>query len=473
MVITDDFFDSSLQIHHDQAFALFNQIEKLKLTSYPTPELSNFINELSTICKLILNKFNEVSSYSEIKVYRQSLNNLQQIVSYLSQANTTHNPMEVMIPAKELILRFGDETLFFTQPVWILNYAIGDVWTKLSENIVKLFPELTLNSKRKILIQFPIIHKDDVLLGCVMGHELGHYFDLHSGLNLSAQLLPQLLQHENINHLKPYLEIKILNQTIILNNETETRIKQQIIINLLSGNYLINWLNEFIADIAGILLYGPSSHFSGDSIFTFSSLTENGELIDSYSTTHPRSSIRSIVRLRTFSKLGYDQKLNSEIQSSIEVSKQKWIKAKTYIETNYIDGRIQNDLVYRLNLQKESYELIENILLDKLDVIIDFVVNTIPEDLHYSADKYQDIVPKLSKKISNFIPPNELLGEPVDSISILNAGWYAYILDKEKLRESLSENEQDYNIREMINNLIKKALTSAHIHRRWKDVDSQ
>ncbi|MCS0543122.1 hypothetical protein NXY55_24395, partial [Aeromonas veronii] len=170
-----------------------------------------------------------------------------------SQANMTHHPMEVMVPAKELILEFGDETLFFTHPVWILNYAIGDVWSRFSNNVTRLFPELNLDSKKKILIQFPIIHKDDVLLGCVMGHELGHYFDLHSGLNISSSLLPKLLQHRNINDLKDYIHLKILVPNINLTTEHEGRIKKELLIKILGENYLNNWLKEFVADIVGIL----------------------------------------------------------------------------------------------------------------------------------------------------------------------------------------------------------------------------
>ncbi|MCA1060145.1 hypothetical protein LCL96_14500 [Rossellomorea aquimaris] len=471
---TDYFFDHSLQIHHDQAFALFNQIEKLKLTSYPSIEASNFVEELSAICNLLLKKFELIpnSSYSEIILYRQALNYLQKIVSFISQANITHHPMEVMVPAKELILKFGDETLFFTQPVWILNYAIGDVWSKFSNNLSRLLPELDLDLKKKILIQFPIIHKDDVLLGCVMGHELGHYFDLHTNLNISASLLPKLLQHKNINNLKDYVQLKIIPPNIKLNSEQEDRIKKDLVVKVLGEDYLVNWLKEFVADIVGILLYGPASHFSGDSIFTFSSLSENGSLSDSYSPTHPRSSIRSLIRLRTFAQLGYDQIFDQDIKNSIEISKQKWEHANTNSARSFLDGEINDTLLYRLTLNEESYPLIENILMENLDYIIDFIVSTIPGDLHYTAQQYNSLVPKLSKKVSNFIPPNELFDGPVDSISILNAGWHAYIVYKDTLSDNLVEHEQDYNIREMINNLIKKALMSAHIHRRWNDVST-
>ncbi|MFC4354777.1 hypothetical protein ACFO0S_06855 [Chryseomicrobium palamuruense] len=470
----DNFFDNSLQVHHDQVFALFNQIEKLKLTAYPSIEIPNFINELSNVCSLLLQKFERLSitSYSEIKLYRQTFNDLQKIVSYISQANITNHPMEVMVPAKELIIKFGDETLFFTQPLWYLNYAIGDVWTNFSNSVNKLFPQLELDSKKKILIQFPMIHKDDVLLGCVMGHELGHYFDLHSGLNISASLLPQLLQHENVKKLTNYLQMKIVNPALKLDTQVEERLKDDLVVRILGDNHLFNWLKEFVADVVGILLYGPASHFSGDSLFAFSSLSENGQLVDVYSKSHPRSSLRSIVRMNTFKKLGYEQNFDDDIQNSINISKEKWEKAQVHNSNSFIDGNIRDDLVYRLNLNKDSYELMELILLDNLDSIIDFILEKIPESLHYHYTTFNEVVPKLSKKISNFIPPNELQNQPVDSISILNAGWHAYLIYKEKLSDNLAENEQDYNIREMINNLVKKALMSANTHRRWNDASA-
>lgn len=471
---SDNFFDNSLQVHHDQVFALSNQIEKLKLTAYPSAEIPNFIDELSNVCNLLLQKFERLSitSYSEIMLYRQTFNDLQRIISYISQANITNHPMEVMVPAKELIIEFGDETLFFTQPLWYLNYAIGDVWTSFSSSISKLFPQLELDSKKKILIQFPIIHKDDVLLGCVMGHELGHYFDLHSGLKISASLLPQLLQHESVKKLTAYLQMKIVNPAIELDSQGEERLKETLIITVLGDKHLFNWLKEFVADVIGILLYGPASHFSGDSLFTFSSLSENGQLIDMYSESHPRSSLRSIVRMRTFEKLGYEQNFDEDIQSSINISKEKWENAQIYNSNSFIDGTIREDLVYRLNLNRDSYDLIEKILLDNLDSIIDLIIEKIPDSLHYDSATFNELVPKLSKKISNFIPPNELQNQPVDSISILNAGWHAYLIYKEKLNDNLSDNERDYNIREMINNLVKKALMSANIHRRWNDAST-
>ncbi|OCS84408.1 M48 family metalloprotease [Caryophanon latum] len=470
---TDNFFDTSLQIHHEQVFALYNQIEKLKLTSYPSNEIPIFINDLSSISKLLLDKFksSSVLNYSEILLYRQTFNSLQKIVSFISQANITYHPTEVMIPAKELILEFGDETLFFTQPLWYLNYAIGDVWIQFASNIKKIFPELQFDSKKKILIQFPIIHKDDVLLGCVMGHELGHYFDLHSGLNISAELLPQLLLHKNLHKLQAFLQFKLQNTQITLSDQQENRLKHDLIKKILGENHLFNWLKEFVADIAGILLYGPASHFSGDSIFTFSSLSEEGHLVDDYSKSHPRSSLRSIVRMATFDKLDYKHNFDSYIQKHIEISEEKWRNSKIHDTTSFIDGHIRNDLIYRLKLNPDSYKLIEDILIDNLPSIIDFVMSKIPSSLHYNASKFKEVVPKLSKKISNFIPPNELNNSPVDSISILNSGWHAYLVHKDTLSAHLSENEQDYNIREVINNLVKKALTSAHIHRRWNHVN--
>ncbi|WP_089744455.1 hypothetical protein [Gracilibacillus ureilyticus] len=374
-----------------------------------------------------------------------------------------------MIPVKEIILKYGDATLFFTRPVWILNYAIGDIWSRFSLSISKTFPSIQLDKKKKILIEFPVVHKDDVLLGCVMGHELGHYFDLHSGLNLTDSLMPSLLKHSNINDLKQFVNLKLTSSSILLTKDQENRIKNEILVNILGKGYLINWLQEFIADIIGILLYGPSSHFSGDSIFTYSSLANDGTLHDAFSNTHPRSSIRSVVRERTFEKLNYTGKFSSVIQEEINISIQKWKSAKTKLFLDSIDGSYGTDIIFRFELNNTSLAIIEDILVSELDDIIDYILNTIPDELHYNVEKYHKIVPQLAAKISNFIPPNEIDSEPVDSISILNAGWHAYFHYRDKLETEISSNEQEYNIREMINNLVKKALMSAHIHRGWND----
>ncbi|SES24492.1 hypothetical protein SAMN04487944_1272 [Gracilibacillus ureilyticus] len=42
---TDQFFNNTIQLHHDQAYALHKQIEKLKLTNYPTNNDLHFITE--------------------------------------------------------------------------------------------------------------------------------------------------------------------------------------------------------------------------------------------------------------------------------------------------------------------------------------------------------------------------------------------------------------------------------------------
>lgn len=479
----DNLFETSLQIYHEQLFALSNQIEKMKLTSYPSNEIPEFIEELSSICKVLLDKFTSpnISEYSEIVFCRRVFGILESVVQRISQSNISNHPAELMIPAKELIIKFGDETLFFTNPIWNLNYAIGDLWTNSSRQIQKFLPELEFSPTKKIFIQFPLIHKDDVLLGCVMGHELGHYFDLHTHLNISNSLLPKLLMHQNIDNLKEYISIKYSIENLELSEKQLDNLKETILKDILGKKHLFNWLKEFVADIIGILIYGPASHFSGDSIFTFASLGEEGKLQDFYSPTHPRFSVRSTVRMRTFEKLNYKKNFDPEIQHFFDESKNKWEESEVLNFADFLDGSVSKKidgvdkeiLVYRFNLNNDSLNLIENVLVENLDHIIDFIKEKIPESIHYTVEEYKNFVPILSEKIANFIPPNEINRLPVDSISILNAGWRAHLIHHNTLKKFLSESEIEQDIKEVINNLVKKALTAAHIHRGWNNACSK
>lgn len=465
---------NALRIHQEQAYALTKQLEKFKLTTYPSEEVSNFIDELYMISYKFVEIFNPDNrlEYTKIELYRQLLTHFQSVVAYISQTNFSQHPLELILPAKELLITFGQKTDFFTEPTWELNYAIGDIWSKLSEH---LKTELTLpeiQTEKKILIRFPIIHKDDMLLGGVMGHELGHYFDLHSGLNISAELFPMLLQHQNLKKLIKYISIKHNEQMLVINTEGKLNYAENLIKLILGDYYLYPWLKEFIADICGILTYGPASHFSGESIFTFSSVSSNGKLKDQYAKTHPKKSIRSIVRKSTFTKLGYDGVMDPIIQRELDASYENWEDADHDDYIDYIDGKVNDSLIYRFEVNKDSIQLIEEILLSNLNQIIDVVIEKIPDHLHYTSENYLRRVDSLAKKIANLIPPNEDGHGPADSISILNAGWHAYFLYNELLKTEVPEATNEFNTREIINRLVKKALVSASIHRRWVDVSS-
>ena len=77
---------------------------------------------------------------------------------------------------------------------------------------------------------------------------------------------------------------------------------------------------------------------------------------------------------------------------------------------------------YLLELEKDiedSFEFMVELISKEL--------NSISSKIIFDSSKYKDKIPKLVEKIVNIIPTNELDGEPVHSVSIINAGGIAYI----------------------------------------------
>lgn len=465
-----DLNENLLRIMWEQSYAISQQLKKYKVNTYPSDEIRMFIEELSEINEKFLEFFSrspQTVTSNEIKVYRDIFDFFQgRIVKSIAQSNSTNHPLEMMIPVKEIVKKIGGTSNFITEPSWELNYAIGDFWSNFV-NVTNRAGITNLPNDKKIVIQFPTLHKENVLLGSIMGHELGHYLDLHHGLNITEQLLPSILNNTNLEKLIPYLDGDNIQQF-------DPSILREVIKSVLSNSFLINWLKEFVADIAGILLYGPASHFSCEQIFMFFGVSDGTALIDRFSNTHPRNYIRSKVRRKTLSYLSYDGLLPEKITNIIDNWHTGWKSAEnTDILVTYKDTFF-NLYTFEFLFNNESCKLIETLLIDNLDIIIDKVVKLIPEEIHYNSNSINEWVNPLAEKLSKLIPPNELNAQPADSISILNAGWFAYYLygDTIKHERGLETFEGELELRETLNNLIRKALTSANIHRRWIDVSS-
>lgn len=122
---------------------------------------------------------------------------------------------------------------------------------------------------------------------------------------------------------------------------------------------------------------------------------------------------------------------------------------------------------YLLELEKDiedSFEFMVELISKEL--------NSISSKIIFDSSKYKDKIPKLVEKIVNIIPTNELDGEPVHSVSIINAGGIAYIFKFEEIKTNIISSGEcsidELQIKEITDNLLKKATLSANIHRRWK-----
>lgn len=468
----------------EQSNALSHLLKKMQHETYPSKGIHEFVLQLSNVnerFKVISSEQAATQTFTQkqINYYNQLFQRFIDVVGNVSHATTTDHPLEVMIPVREIVETVSGNPEFITDPSWKITYSIGECWSSLAKHLVSS-RVATVDIKQRIRVVFPTLYKDNVLLGCIMGHELGHYFDLHHfcperdqhGLNISESLLSQLLGHDNLSKLVDFLTISDSYRSV-----STPELMIMIVKGILSGPqfFLKNWLRELVADIAGILLYGPSSYFAWEQLFMLSYISPGTTtLVDRFSHTHPRNLTRSLVKKATLDKLGYSDKFPEEISQVIRSWHDGWEKANVELVTNRLISEEFCNVPVTFQVNNHTLQLIEEILLDQLDFIIQTVQELIPADIHYQSDKITSTVTPLAEKLSNVIPPNELNNQPVDSISILNAGWFAYLSGETIMnRLSLPDNEQGKSeLRTLLNNLVRKALVSANIHRRWEHVSA-
>lgn len=447
----------------EQLEVLNCKFEKSLYKSYPNEQVKNIIEELynvsSNLFKILQECKKEEADIETINDLAQAGKVLYDCVGRVERSNFKNHPIEIMIPVKEVLSYIGKDHIFITEPIWDLNYAIGPLFTK---SYVQLFNKLGINVfeiNKAIQLLFPGLHQNNVILGSVMSHELGHYIDLFCSQGISEELIVYIM---NSIDLKQYIQFYI----------TSNPMPHLIIPTIkacIPSIVLRNWIREIVADIIGVIMYGAASYFATEHVSIYYNNLFSDSYSRSFSLTHPRDKIRNLVRFRTMEKLEYFNCMNETYIELIKSYRENWEKSQS---TPFRERELKIGQREYFTCSSVFLFRVEIDIKNDLDNIIDFVINKIRElspNLIYNPENYKILIPKLINKIMNIIPPNEIDFKPVDSISILNAGWIAYLG-----RENLSTNpELDIDSKELINGLIRKALLSADVHRRWNNVNPE
>lgn len=459
---------NKLRSLEEQMILLENKFNDLSLQIYPNKNIKDMIDYYHDVfykLKKCLEDYlsDPTRDASKIAYLEIAVRIVYAYVGMIESCDIRNQPTETMIPIMNIINTIGNSHVFITEPKWEFNYAVGPLALSNSTSILRQCDKEIYDQPKVIRLLFPKLYQNNILYGAVMSHEIGHYLDLHYTLDSSEKILVKLMSRINLQN---YLKFFVTSDPTLTNSILG------IIKSCLPSCVMRNWINEIVADIVGIILYGPASYFSCEHVAIYYSKIRGEQYIDSFSKTHPRNAIRNVVRYRTLEKMRYFDYMDDDLKRILHEYSDQWKKA--LVES--FDGK-EITVYNSVNLLYKSTFLVqlEKDIKDNIEWIIDDVVldvESLSEDIVYNSTNFSDYIPRLVKKLVNLVPPNELDCEPVDSISIINAGWYTYLLKNEELKPQISSME-NYDIKQVVNNLIKKALNAADVHRRWKDVNLQ
>lgn len=447
-----DFQVETLQVIANEAAALGRRLQSLSLKNYPSTGLKQFIDEELTpindeLRKIFLDEAESLKqnagSQPPDRISRtfDLWQGLSRIVEAISGADLKSHPLEVMMYFKDVVRALdGDNVEFITSPANVMNFTIEEVWLPFKSDLENYAGLKRQRDTRFVHFTFPVLHKDNALLGAIYAHELGHYIDRRN--KLTEQLFVEASKHVNLSHLSQALQKSI-----------------PAITGLMSNVVLGPWIREIVADTIAIHLLGPAFHFAAVSVDAFYAGTVYPNVRDQVSIRHPSDSLRARHRVKLLDQLGFLAACPSDVQTRIRDIHDSWKHSHR---------------VYDYPENHTIYDLMEPVLESIIPSIEQRVETVLPQEVRLKVSDLDPVADRLvSDRISWLIPPNELDGQPVSPGAILNAGWIAYHTELERIRSRIKVYEPEdkrFELIEALNGLIRHALYAARAHRRLAEI---
>lgn len=374
------------------ADGLHARLDEISVSEYPNETPKLVVRVVREIIDEAL-KYAETSGRPVLQVISELLMVYSQLLSFLDNAHTEQTPRALTGMLEWLYRRLGSDPTLLACPQSDYNYSISDLLQYLKETSKNL---LSAEARNAIfgdiphikLISFPRIERDNVLLHAIFGHEVGHPF------------ADDFLREEELGEHSATFQDALRRMTQRIETEFAETIKQsknfpgQIDVRTaLVGRVLQirrRGLQELLSDAVAVQIFGPSAIFAAHEIFMPSGLDSP----PSDASWYPPDRYRIRLMIDVSKRLGQWETLSRvapEIRPSVE-----------YLEGLASISADKQALEYSTDI-RIAYDWIEEVLPDA----ISFVLARTGAAL-YAPQQIADQVPRLIRRLSLGIPPNEL-----------------------------------------------------------------
>ncbi len=222
------------------------RLEELGSVSYASDApitLINLFSDLNSSIHLELIRYNRTFSatqnnqiheglFYKIQSLSAFLAELYQLVSPVEFSRTIRNPVSVSLPIESFAKELVPDAFVLVYPNYTCNYSYLDILSEKylrSQYYSQFFPPKLFKKypKHFVLLGFPDLLRNNILCHATIGHELGHLIAQH--YNICSKVREKISQDD-------YLDISL--------EQLET------------------FLEEYVADIISIDLFGPAAFFA-------------------------------------------------------------------------------------------------------------------------------------------------------------------------------------------------------------------
>lgn len=374
------------------------------------------------------NKNISIFSIQRVQIFLEMIHYYLDDIEHIK---TTNVPVELVPDLYNIIKENNSNYSLIFKPDNDFNY----MYLNISQEIIEGCEALGYKYDKNIcVVYFPLSERNNILINCMLYHEIGHHID--EILKLKEKIKPNLsiITIEEISSY--YDEIKGTFSNLITNETTKkSKLAEEL------NEILKSWINEIIADLIAF-------HYIGIAyLLSLVELTLVKEGYNYYSDSHPPLFLRLNFLFKLYNEQQYDKKiikfknllkLINEYKQSTDYSFKKAIKIPIFFKAQVLESKILGASKNILNI------LDKNLKIDKRYWFSNYIKDAVKSYLNLIPPiEYIDIVNKKRTCHSPF--------------TILNAAWIVKINYEDKIKNKF-EDEDEY--RNSINKLASKALDS-------------
>ena len=316
----------------------------------------------------------------------------------------------------------------------------------LESTVIKDYPVLPEDIG---ILKFPYCAAQEVLVNCILFHEMGHY--IYENTNLEQQFLNDIESNltKFVQDKKIIEELKPKDPDLACNK-----------LFIYVGGLMLSWADEIFADIFAIRVLGPAFYLACLEMEQI--LSTDIERNRNFSRTHPADDFRFKMHAKWLSKGKWDDTIRNRTP---EIFDRLTVCKKLRLKNNYFsiscEPPLDGNKAIKEKLHKWMFKEFKKMVVKVEKEVLIKTASQKPIDDFSKSDNLVTIALEHGVVPSTLYDRNKQKHHPSPT-TILNSGFFFYLGGMDRLLEKVENNDSDVdkriNYEKRLNQWLAKAI---------------